>query len=281
MSFLFVDQILDLFPGGKTTGLKYVTLQDTYLTHSGDGLTLRPSILGEALGQLCSWNVLQTTHYRFRPVGGVIQEIQLFNRPRVGDVIFLESNIENLDEDNLIVSFSGSASINGNTLFIVKNSLAPLLPLEEFNDRTEVKKNFAKLREPFCPPPEKKTHSYYKVSYDRISIQAEGKEISANAMISAESPYFRDHFPKKPVLPLSLLMEYNLELAHLFLSDLSTKWRPVFLRKVKIGNFVLPNDLLTTRIILKEQTEKQILLNFHNSVNGKKVCVGEAEFGLS
>jgi 3-hydroxymyristoyl/3-hydroxydecanoyl-(acyl carrier protein) dehydratase len=51
-------------------------------------------------------------------------------------------------------------------------------------------------------------------------------------------------------------------------------------RKVKIGNFVLPGDKVITKISLKQKHEKNFILQFHNSVDNKKVCVAEAEFGI-
>lgn len=285
MSFLFVDHILDLVPGKKTVGLKHVTLNDTYLTHFENKLALRTCIIGEALGQLCSWNVLKTSDYKFRPVGGVIQEIQMHATASVGDTILLESEIETLDDD--MVSFSGRASVNDKTLLVVKNSLAPLMPLEEYNHRIKVQNDFEILYQPSAKivyPKEKNNvpAPYYQIAYDKILSQENGKELTAQKKIASDASYFQDHFPKKPVFPLSLLMEYNLALAHTFVADTTGNklWRPTLLKKVKIGNFVLPGDTVITRITLKEQTDTRFILNFHNAVDGKKVCVSEVEFGL-
>lgn len=291
MNFLFVDRILELTPGKQTVGLKHVTVNDTYLTANKDHkLSLMPCVVGEALGQLCSWNVLKTSDFCFRPVGGVIQEIQMVADAYMGDTILLESDIESLDIDNQMVTFSGRASVQGKTLLIIKNSLAPLLPLQEFNDGQRVQADFAKLYQPQVEfekqnLPINAATKPYPIHYDKILSWQIGQEVVAQKNVSFTAPYFADHFPKKSVLPLSLLMEYNLQLAHTFIAEGITipdnkNLRPSSVRKVKIGHFVLPGDRVITRITLKEHDADRFIVNFHNTVDNKKVCVAEAEFEL-
>jgi 3-hydroxymyristoyl/3-hydroxydecanoyl-(acyl carrier protein) dehydratase len=80
-----------------------------------------------------------------------------------------------------------------------------------------------------------------------------------------------------------LLMEYNLKLAHSFITDQATEaekqYRAIAIKRVKIGNFILPGDSVVTRITLKEQQEDRFILSMNNEVNGKKVCGAEVEFG--
>lgn len=294
MNFLFVDRILSLNPGKEAIGLKHVTLNDIYLSvDQNNNQLLLPCIVGEALGQLCSWNVLKTSDFSFRPVGGVIQEIQMFADTAIGDTVLLESHIDTLDTDNLLVSFSGRASVNGKTLLTVTNSLAPLLPLAEFNHPEKVKADFANLYRPEQDdkqtlkknPPMGAKAKPYQIAYDKILSCQPGQEIIAQKNVSLSAPYFIDHFPVKPVFPLSLLIEYNLQLAFSFLEKQTTSierknLRLLAVRKVKIGNFVLPGDSVITRLTLKKQEDSRLIVGFHNSVDDKKVCVAEAEFGL-
>lgn len=281
MSFLFVDRILTLEPGKETTGFKKVTLKDKYLTPNANGkLALFPCVIGEALGQLCSWNVLKTCDFNFRPVGGVIQEIEMFADAYVGDMIFLESHIEKLD--NEMVSFSGQASVDGKILLTVKNSLAPLLPLQEFNSLQQVKKDFNTLSQSDSTNnslnDEVGIHDeIYKVGYDAILSAQPNQEIVAKKNISSTAPYFLTHFPNKPVFPLSLLMEYNIQLAHSLITNFAG--RVLALRKVKIGNFIFPGDTLVTRVSLKKQIENRYFVHLHNEVDNKRICVAEVELG--
>lgn len=291
MTFLFVDRILELHPGKQTTGLKHVTMNDVYLTlGQHNQLALLPCVIGEALGQLCSWNVLKTSDFKFRPVGGVVQEIKIHDHAHVGDTILLESNIESLDVENNLVNFSGKASVLGKTLITVKNSLAPLLPLEDFNFLHQVQNDFVKLSAeqteyelPAVPHDTDLAGKVFTINYDKVISKQLGHEIVAQKKVALTAPYFSTHFPKKPVLPLSLLIEYNLQLAHSFIAESIPKTktlRPLSIRKIKINNFVLPNDDLTTRISLKELQEDRCIVNFRNEVNNKRVCIAEAEFQI-
>lgn len=279
MNFLFVDRILQLNPGHETVGLKHVTVQDAFLNKRLDGLiTLQPSIVGEALGQLCSWNVLKTTDFKFRPVGGVIQEIQMFEEAVVGDAILLESNIEALDVENPLVSFSGRASVDGKTLLTVNNSLAPLLPLEEFNDINKVRMDFERLWHSNGVMKSVTHSAHYQFNYEKLTHDE--KKLVTKKTISPSAFYLADHFPRKPVFPLSLLIQYNLHLALTELYPNEKKKRVCSVRKVKIGNFVLPGDEVITKLSVKEENQDRVIIRFHNEVNTKKVCIAEAELSL-
>src|SRR5665648_731422 len=98
MNFLFVDKILDLVPGKRTLALKHVTASDDYLYLNSEGrVTLIPCIVGEALGQLCSWNVIKASDFRLRLVGGVVGAVNLLEEVYLGDTILLENTIDALD----------------------------------------------------------------------------------------------------------------------------------------------------------------------------------------
>src|ERR1700730_11695059 len=146
MNFLFVDKILSLEPGKKTVGLKQVTASDEYLYYNHQGnLAINPSIIAEALGQLGSWNVIKTSDFNFRILGGVVEEINALEDVLVGDTILLETTIDSLDLEGKTVQFHGTAYVRENPVLQMKNCLVPLFPLEELNDIGKVKKEFLHL----------------------------------------------------------------------------------------------------------------------------------------
>lgn len=300
MNFLFVDRILNFSPG-KISGLKHVTLNDAYLSENKEKkLTLLHSIIGEALGQLCSWYVLKNSNFSLRLVGGVVEDIQMYGDAYVGDTILLENDIEELDLDNCVVRVNAKASIRGETILIFKNGIAPLLPLEDFNNPEDIKVDFSRLYRPDAaydhPFDVNPTYHYpttnFKPSlpqfiYDKILLWKEGQELIAQKNVSMSGPYFVDHFPRKPLFPLSIIIEHNLQLSYAFFGkhpDIQVPegkiLRPIAVRKIKIGNFIQPGDSVVTRITLKKQIADGLILNFHNVVDNKKVCVAEAEFGV-
>lgn len=284
MRFLFVDKILKLNQGCETIGSKKITLADTFFhKDKEERFALFPCIIGEALGQLCSWNVLKSSGFRYRPVGGVVKEIEIAGYAYLGDEVLLESHIETLDHENAMVSFNGQASVNDNIILKINHSLAPLLPLEEFNHLDQVKADFENLinlnKRHWMPDPSltlgsgMTTGNLYQAKYDNIISQLPN-EIIGEKNIIQNAPYFSTHFPKKPVFPLSLLMEYNLQLAAQLVPDKT--WQPISMRRIKIGNFILPGDKVITRIA---QVQNHIYKIF-NEVGNKKVCTAEVEFGV-
>ena len=78
MSFLFVDKILSMDAEQKVVGIKHVTANDKYLAKDRLGkLILMPSIIGETLGQLGAWYVMQACGFEKRPVAGVVPSVTI------------------------------------------------------------------------------------------------------------------------------------------------------------------------------------------------------------
>ena len=62
----------------------------------------------------------------------------------------------------------------------------------------------------------------------------------------------RDHFPRKPVLPLSLLLESLLQLGQKLLEDGGSRFVPTGARKVKMSRFVEPGSSLVAKVRVTE-----------------------------
>jgi 3-hydroxymyristoyl/3-hydroxydecanoyl-(acyl carrier protein) dehydratase len=98
----------------------------------------------------------------------------------------------------------------------------------------------------------------------------------------ASAPYLRDHFPRKPVFPLSLLLECLLDLGSDLLGGTAAgrgeALHPARLRNVKMSQFVPPGDTITARLQVKAHSERAARLAFRCEVEGQRVCLGQAEF---
>lgn len=118
-------------------------------------------------------------------------------------------------------------------------------------------------------------------SFDTILEYTPRESIKAQKSLSLSAAYLPDHFPRKPVLPLTVLLQAKLELAGNFLShsfEDGHLFRPVTVRKVKMSGFVQPGDSVITTIKLKEKTENQAIISYLTEMNGKRVCMAEAVF---
>jgi len=279
--FHFVDQILELDPGRHALGVKHVTPGDTFVRPTAGGETaLLSCIIGEALGQLGAWNVMAAKDFSVRPVAGVVGEVVITGEAAVGDSVLLDTTIDSVTDD--AVFYHAIASIDGTEILRLENTLGPLLPMEQFNDPEELRERLARIHRPGAPTeapqPDGVPAVPFDVSFDEILSLESGQDATATLQISGREAFFADHFPKKPVLPLSLLLESLLHLGQMLLDDGITRCVPTGVRKVKMSRFVEPGSSLVAKIRVVERSAENALLKFRCEVDGGRVCVGEAEY---
>jgi 3-hydroxymyristoyl/3-hydroxydecanoyl-(acyl carrier protein) dehydratase len=272
-------------PGVSVVGIKHVTQDDFYLTVDEQGnACFIPSLIGETLGQLAAWNVMQHNEFTLRPVAGVVARAQLHRPAYVGETLLLASHIHSLDERAVL--YSSEARVGDELVFSIENALGPLLPMEKFINAEEIRNQFAAIYQPddwletaainSKLVSDLNLNSIVKaMTFDRILTCEAGVSLVAEKKISSAEPYFPDHFPYKPVLPMTVLLECKLNLAQEFISRagfLST-FRVCELRKIKMNDFVQPGDVVICHVTLKNYSDEELTLNFRSEVNGKRVCV--------
>jgi 3-hydroxymyristoyl/3-hydroxydecanoyl-(acyl carrier protein) dehydratase len=279
--FHFVDQILEFDPGRHALGIKRVRSCDTFVRPNAAGVaTLLSCIIGEALGQLGAWSVMAAKDFAVRPVAGVVGEVAIIGEAAVGDTILLDTTIDSVTDD--AVFYHATASVDGATVLRLENALGPLLPMEQFNDPKEVRERFARIHHSGDSAGESQTGegsaAPFDLSFDEI-LSFEGcKEATAVRTLSGREAFLRDHFPRKPVLPLSLLLESVLQLGQKVLEDGGARYVPTRARKVKMSRFVEPGSSLVAKVQITDRNAENALLKFRCEVGGERVCVGQAEF---
>jgi 3-hydroxymyristoyl/3-hydroxydecanoyl-(acyl carrier protein) dehydratase len=289
MTFLFVDRILSLEKAERIQGAKHVSLDDTYLVSDGGSQPyFMPSLIGEALGQLAAWNAMSYFDFKFRPVAGVCSKATIHRRVYPGETIFLESYIDSLDET--AVEYHSAASVAGERVFTIEHALGPMLPMQQFIDKDVVSRQFQTICH-FGQLPSTNTHSLLSLGHEirRNKVHADfdeliefnkGHSLVAVKKINRAAPYFADHFPLKPVLPLTILLEAKLRLAQHFIlmSHNEQTYQANSVSKVKMSGFVQPGDILVCTMKLTEQKDDKLEFNFKCEVDGKRVCVARAAF---
>lgn len=288
MSFLFVDRIIESDPGRRVTGVKHVTANDTYLTVNQDQqAVLMPAIIGETLGQLGAWCVMQANQFSLRPVAGVTNGVSIQGDARVGDSIYLETIIEQWDSQ--AVQYHSVAKVNEQTIFSIENALGPMLPMEDFIEAATVQQQFANIYRPGSWQPlavsdetrQNATASVNPITqFDHILAWQPQQSAVAVKHISLSAPYFADHFPKKPVLPLTILLQCKTQLAYQWLAESfpEQQYQLQGFGKIKMNEFVQPGDSLQCELSLKKHHQQSISLLFRSEVAGKRVCIAEAIF---
>ena len=281
MVFHFVDQILELDPGRHALGIKHVTSGESFVRpNAGGRATLLSCIIGEALGQLGAWNVMAAKDFAVRPVAGVVGEVAISGEAAVGDSVLLDTTIDSVTDD--AVFYHAAASVGGATVLRLENTLGPLLPMEQFNDPKEMRERFAGIchsgDSTGAPETGESTAAPFDLSFDEILSFESCKEAAAVRTLSGSEAFLKDHFPRKPVLPLSLLLESLLQLGQKLLEDGDSLYVPTGAQKVKMSRFVEPGDSLEVKVRVSERNAKNALLKFRSEVEGERVCVGQAEY---
>lgn len=294
MRFLFVDRIVESSPGVFIRGIKHITRDDSCLTVDEQGrVCFIPSLIGEALGQLAAWNVMAQNDFSARPVAGIVDKASLLRHAYVGDTLLLESYIDAVDER--AVQYHSIARVGATPVFVIEGALGPLLAMNEFIESSEVRQQYHEINRPgdwnaysqlnMIDMPEMASVSSAIIPhmmFDRILSVAPGVELVAEKRITRAAPYFPDHFPKKPVLPMTVLLECQLNLARHFIVEAgyTNQYQLMELRKIKMNEFVLPGDIVRCFVTVKKSAADELILHCRNEVNGKRICVVDVVFKL-
>lgn len=288
MRFLFVDRIVHLSPGEWVGGIKHITGDDTCLTTDEQGRhCFIPSLIGETLGQLAAWNVMQHNQFTLRPVAGVVASARLHRPAYVGETLLLESWIDALDDR--AVQYHSIARVGDEPVFSIDGALGPLLPMADFINTNEIQQQFAEIFHPgdwaeVCASVapvlsgellKRQGAIAAPMIFDRIISSDPGVSLVAEKRVTRAAPYFPDHFPKKPVLPLTVLLECKLNLANEFIAraGFAIDYQVAELRKIKMSEFVQPGAVLVCHVKVKRHTEEELILTYRSDVDGKRVCV--------
>lgn len=288
MRFLFVDRIVQLSSGELVRGIKHITRDDAYLTVDKQGKPcFIPSLIGETLGQLAAWNVMQHNDFTLRPVAGVVASARLHRPAYIGETLLLESCIDALDER--AVQYHSVARVGNELVFSIEGALGPLLPMADFISLDEIKQQFNEVYRPGDWSVVSRANSYStddelvgslgsnsaSMAFDRIISSEAGVSLVAEKRITRAAPYFPDHFPNKPVLPMTVLLECKLNLAQEFLirANFTSDYHVSELRKIKMNEFVQPGDVIICHLKVKQLTEEELILTYRSEVDGKRVCV--------
>jgi 3-hydroxymyristoyl/3-hydroxydecanoyl-(acyl carrier protein) dehydratase len=300
MCFLFVDRIVNLTPGKSIQGIKHITWDDLYLVHDQNGqISFAPSLIGETLGQLAAWNVMAYYDFKYRPVAGIVASTRLLRQVYPGETLLLESVIDDLDES--AVRYHSVAKVGQEPVFIIDGAIGPLLPMDTFIESTTIRQQFAEINRPGnwqqyleqAPVPEQASGlnsvdvnvmtqpvnpvTTQAMRFDQVSIIEPNNYWMAKKLVSRSASYFADHFPLNPVLPMTVLLQCQLNLADQWIraAGLQTHYQLTQLRKIKMNEFVHPGDVLITHLKLKNKNIDELILSCLSEVNGKRVCIVE------
>jgi 3-hydroxymyristoyl/3-hydroxydecanoyl-(acyl carrier protein) dehydratase len=284
MRFLFVDAITSMTPS-SIEGVKCVSDNDFYLFHTHtDSYLFYPALVGETLGQLAAWHAMKALDFQYRPVAGVVNEVLIHDYAYLGDTITLLSEID--DCDSTAIQYHSIAKVNDKPILTINGALGPMLPMADFIDDSVIRTQYTSLLKgsPCVDTLQHKIHTpltcVAPFSFDTIVNFVAGISIEGTLTVKDNFPFLPDHFPKKPVLPMTVLLSAIESLATTFLTQsfLGVTFRCVAFRRIKMNEFVLPNQMLDCTIQLKSIDNQIITLQSVSVVDGKRVCVASLLF---
>jgi 3-hydroxymyristoyl/3-hydroxydecanoyl-(acyl carrier protein) dehydratase len=235
-AFTFVDRITALEPGrrAKARFLVPPSVPD-----------FSPSLAAEAVGQLASWVAMAYTQFRRRPVAGIAGQVRLLAAVHAGNILDLAVELESCDEEAM--AYGGRAEVGGSAVVALAECVGPMLPMEEFDAPEAVAAQFARLCGAGAPAgrfPGVAPLEYVVTERER------GRRLLAQLRVPGSAPYFADHFPRRPVVPGTLLLDAQLRLAADLAADAATGGRPPrprLVQNVKLRSFIPPGRIVELR----------------------------------
>lgn len=265
-AFSFVDRITKLEPGVRAAGRYAIPAH----------LPRFPACLvAEAIGQLAAWVSMSKLGFRRRPVAGLAAEMLFLRGAVPGDVLDLAAEIETCDED--AVAYGGTAHVSGQPVLELRHCVGPMLPMGEFDAPEAVSADFAVLCDSGAPAGRIRALPQPEVT---LNERVPGKSVAVTLHVPAAAPFFGDHFPRRPVFPGTLLLDWQIDLAVDLAREASGPGRIVAASRVidmKMRSFIGPGQGVGIRIELQPQGEARFDARLTAQVDGKAVATARVE----
>jgi 3-hydroxymyristoyl/3-hydroxydecanoyl-(acyl carrier protein) dehydratase len=269
MAFSFVDRICALEPRRRARG--------QFLVPSGVA-QFPVAVLVEAVGQLAAWVAMAAADFTRRPVAALAHRIALGHTLAPGTLIDLAVEIGRCDQDAIL--YDGTACVGETAVVRLHRCLGPMLPMADFDDPDVVRQRFERLSAGSAVQPDFGDGSEWRLPLSDEEIADE--HASAVLRVPPHAAFFTDHFPRKPVLPATLLFDAQLRLAvrlarSAMAVDADAPVTARALREMKVRAFVSPGTRLALSAhVMAARRSGDIAVSV--TLEGKQIASGRAEF---
>ena len=231
-AFSFVDRITLI------DGLRRVT--GTY-TIPSNVHSFPVSLVAEAIGQLAAWVAMSHVAFTRRPVAALAGATEVHAIPEPGQTLMLEVDIDSCDEDAIV--YRGRASVDGVPVLTLADTLGSMLDVAQFDDPALLAADFEVLTGEGCHP-----GRFTGVDAPELTTTSHepGVRVETQLAVPANADFFKDHFPRKPVYPATLLLNALMQQASVLAADVAgPALRVQRITHVKVRAFTEPGTLLT------------------------------------
>jgi 3-hydroxymyristoyl/3-hydroxydecanoyl-(acyl carrier protein) dehydratase len=246
MSFSFVSRIIEIEPGRRARGV-YVPPPNL--------AGIPRWLAAEATGQLAGWVALANNGFRRRMVAALVGVVKMGRDSAPGEPLELEVEVH--ERERATVTYQGKALAGGRSIAEIGRGVAPMLAMEEFDDPGAVSRRLDLLRG------EGVVARSFDDPFTHLRIEPlappDSEKFEVGLIIPAEAPFFADHFPRRPVLPATLLTEtmvrISLELAPHAVGDDPSRLEARDIRHVKVRAFSPPGQVLAVESRLRSVSD--------------------------
>jgi 3-hydroxymyristoyl/3-hydroxydecanoyl-(acyl carrier protein) dehydratase len=260
-AFSFVDAITELVPETRVRGCYWIP----------ESVGSFPqSLAAEAVGQLAAWSAMASLDFRVRPVAGLAQEIVFHEPCGPGDTLELEALTESCTED--AIAYSGTARSNGRLVLELKHSVGPMMPMDEFDDRAFVAADFALLAGSGRVPGACRG---LEAPLGELVRREPGQSIEARLAVPNDALFFKDHFPRRPVYPATLLLHALTHWA-IELAGGRDASRVAAVANVKMRSWILPGQVVDLRVDRASGDSDATKVKLAARVDGRTVATAAA-----
>lgn len=299
MPFLFVDRLLEVVPGKRAVGVKNVAMSEPGLVELTPGCPLLPlAHAAESIAHCISWLVIVSMDFRVKPVAVTTGKMSFDGWARPGDQLRIEVDILSMNEEDALCS--GRALVDGRVIATLENGICAYVPLEALEDEALVRARYRFLcgeepdadavwsadgleeRWPFVAG---QLWPYPLV--DRVVAWEPGTRLVAVKAVTRIESILDDHFPKRPVMPGTIMAEALSQVGQCLLErgrpESPDPPRRATLREVtsiKFRRFLQPGDLLRMEAKVRRWDDEEAELDLAGDVEGEKAVSCRALYRL-
>lgn len=275
MYFNFINKLTAFESGISACGTKQLTqCQQAFCNKDG----LYPMFLIEAIGQLNAWVTMELNAFQVRPVAILYGNINLYGSAKIGDTLDVETTLLRVDKNSSL--FNGSVRINSTLVAEVVEAAGSFLDINQFAYQDEYVRQFTALKGAGLSDATDHTIMHHLMQQDAI-LEKNATKIITQKTITDNYAFFKEHFPRKPVLPISILLQNAIESAKQFVDPTNAiNFTAIQLQRIKMRDFIMPNAVVLTKINVIANNESCISCTLDITVENKNICRGTIHLHL-